>query len=1802
MSYRTILTAVLAFVLCSNLVAQANTQHFESSFTGGANAANIDGSPWADGSNPAASAGLQRATLDLSYHLLGGTAAEQGTGHWINLGTSLPSNLGVLSLNGTFASSPLPSQAFGTFMDLRGSFAKDLYNDLYFGLGLGTQFGAPSPGAFDWGLGIDLGFIHLPGTLAFMKDFSWGVAFRGLGKPYTTSMGSVPSYFTPAIAANFALIGSKAVKTDNVVLSLASDLSFPTFQNIVWKNTLALELFKQFGFQLGVDLDTKALAQGYARPLPLHFGISARLGGSTDTLDADGKELPFYRTSEYRPSITIAPLAKGVLDVGFGLAMPLGVSDTKKPQATFSVPEQSNISPDFNGIQDNLEFPLKITDERYIENFTFTVRNKEDLVVRTIRNKELRPETDSFDSLWERFVRVKSGVPIPEKMVWDGTDDLGNRLADGDYTWRIEASDDNGNTYVSKDYAVNIDTKAPELGLSVPTDNPNKAFAPNGDRPSFKFAMNSSPEETWTTEVLDSKGQVIRTLAFKENLPPDSAWDGKTDKGAIASDGVYTIKLTSTDKAGNTSTSVIDNVLLISEPTPVALRPDFNHFSPNKDGVQDSITVTVSSNPLVRVESYVVELLDSKGTVVRSKAGTEILPKQISLARGQVDTNPDTLVFNLENADKSGILPEDSYTLSVSALYINGNRPRAETPGLILDLSPPLATVTLDDSIFSPNADGRKDTLSLTQKTSLEREWTGEITKPDGSKVRTWTWNGQADEKLLWDGLGDDGTELPDGIYRYQALALDQAGNRGASELRSFELDKRKTSVEATILHGAFSPNGDKTKDSQTIRLRWSPAGTIESWKISVVPSANAEQAAPIHVAQGKGAPPADWEWAALQAPGKSYPDGTYRAVVEMNWTKGDLARIFTQDFDIDTQAPMVEVKASADGLAFSPNGDNQKDNITIIQEKSSSELGWTGTLRKKDGSVVQTLSWTGEAQTFVWNGLDQNGKRVPDGEYRYELSSTDPAGNSTRKELQNIVVNTEDIRLGLETSLLAFSPNNDKVKDSIGFTALFSNNANADIKPTSLSSWKLELRSLLANKSEGPILQTLNGTGAPPQKIDWNGKIAGDRTAPEGEYRAVLTVLNNAGTSASVNSAPFTLDITAPKASAYPSFTTFSPDGDGRNDKITMIQESKDLALWEAGIFVRGNNTPVRTWTWNGKLPPTVEWDGLDPASKRALADGTYTYNLRGTDEAGNSADTAPKDLVLDNRNPSIGIKAGSLAFSPNGDTILDRLVFQPTVSLREGIESWTLDIASDAATGSRTVRSLGQKGNPPASIEWDGKTDAGTNAPDASYRATFSITYLKGNKPATLSEAFALDTKAPQITLKPLTLLFSPEGDGFRDLAIIDQTSSLEDLWTGEIVDRSGATVRTYTWKGSTSALNWDGKNQSGKDLPDGSYTYRIKATDLAGNSTSQNLPGLVVDRRDTAIRLATLSSGFAPGSASFGTMSFQPFVDVRDGLESWQLSILNESGKVVSTQAAKGDIPQRLVWDGRSPEGLALDGRYEARLDAVYTKGNRPSSGSGPFVLDTKGPSGSISVNPNPFSPDEDGVEDEVTLGLAIKDLSDIRDWKLEIWDPENNLFTDFAGKGAPAPRIVWNGKSRNGQIVEAAMDYEARLTISDTLGNSSVITNIVPVDVLVFRATDPDTGKEILRIRLPGITFKSSDADLNNKDLKPEERAKNIKTLDRLANILKKYNSYRIAVEGHANITEFANPARAKAEQDNELLPLSKKRAEAVRQALIERGIAGNRLDTLGVGGARPLVDFADAANRWKNRRVEFILRK
>jgi outer membrane protein OmpA-like peptidoglycan-associated protein len=88
-----------------------------------------------------------------------------------------------------------------------------------------------------------------------------------------------------------------------------------------------------------------------------------------------------------------------------------------------------------------------------------------------------------------------------------------------------------------------------------------------------------------------------------------------------------------------------------------------------------------------------------------------------------------------------------------------------------------------------------------------------------------------------------------------------------------------------------------------------------------------------------------------------------------------------------------------------------------------------------------------------------------------------------------------------------------------------------------------------------------------------------------------------------------------------------------------------------------------------------------------------------------------------------------------------------------------------------------------------------------------------------------------------------------------------------------------------------------------------------------------------------------------------------------------------------------------------------------------------------------------------------------------------------------------------------------------------------------------------------------------------------------------TIDKLASFLREYPAKTVLVEGHTD-----NVGSNAYNQD-----LSERRAISVKNALIQAGVDGSRIDTTGLGESQPITDNTTSAGRLKNRRVEIVIR-
>ncbi|MBN1699051.1 MAG: OmpA family protein [Spirochaetales bacterium] len=1327
---------ILAFVMPASASAQTIEELYSPYFLSvGINTASIE-SPVGDIINPAASGAKQRTTLDLSY--IGLPQFDSGLmGHAGNLGITIPTKFGVFSTSGHFVTSPIGDPNLGTLGGLYASFSKDLFPDFLVGAGIGTQFGVQSDN-WGFGVGLDLGILHLPGDLLFLKDFRWGIALRGLGLGYTPTddVRLFPRAFTPSIGAYFKLI-----KTDNFSFALSPDISVPgaipvfpgelnVRASLGGEMTLfdVLSLYGNLCYDFLEVEDTASDRPFYSFGAAVKFKLPVK-----EDIDFLGISDQGWGRSEIKANLVFVPISHGTYGIGGGFNIPLGVIDETPPEIKIETKKTMYVSPNHDGVQDDIDLPVSITDRRYVKGYRFVVTDEEGNVVREIENKEARPENVSFKNVMDRLFYVKQGIPIPDSIRWDARSNTGTIVEDGTYHYYLESWDDNNNTRKSDEGTVVIDKTTPSSEVATPY----LIFSPNndGNKDAIVIEQSGSVEDLWTGTVTDLNENEIATFSWENTEPQTFEWDGKNKEGVLVPDGVYRYRLTARDRAGNVREEKVDNIIINTEATPINITIGLSEFSPNDDGIKDTLRFNLDIPVTRGIESWKLDVRNREGKTVRTFSGTD----EIS---GHID---------FDGKDEGGkVLSETAYTGVLQLVYVNGNNPSAVSPEFTVDYTAPRATVNANEQVFSPNNDGNKDTIVFANETSEEIQWTGEIRGSSDEVVKKYGFRGRADLSVEWDGRGNDGRLAQDGRYSYFVYSTDKAGNYGTSNKVAFELNTEETPV----------------------------------------------------------------------------------------------------------------------------------------------------------------------------------------------LLSTD---------------------------------------------------------------------------------------------VTW-----------------------------------------------------FSPNADGSVDTITII----------------------------------------------------------------------------------------------------------PQLKVKTDIERFTLTVRDE---GNRTVRTITGTGKEPSEYKWNGRDESGKTLPDGRYTARLEVLYKNGNNPESETQPFHIDTVFPSIDIGTDYTLFSPDGDGRKDIISIRQTSSEEDLWEGEIRNKKNEVVRTYYWKGKTSPVEWYGRDDDGNKLEDGQYSYAIHSTDKAGNRTEKKIIGLLLDTRQTSVFLTVDGNGLSPdGDGNLDTIGFKAYVGLQEGIGEWKLELVHATGGVQKVFSGDKQVPSSFTWDGKKEKTLAPEGFYTAVLSVEYKKGNLPRSESARFRLDVSPPEVSLNALPEPFSPDNDGIDDELTIIIDVNDPGEIVRWEMEIFDPTNVHFISYQGKGKPSKKIIWNGLSDTGELVQSAEDYKAEFKVYDDLGNKALVTHTIPIDILVMKVGDR------YKIRIPSITFKPYTPDY--LDVEPERKERNLKTLNRLAEIFKKYAAYNIIIEGHAVSLEWANPEKAKIEQENDLLPLSKKRAEAIKNGLVELGIEAARISTVGVGGTEPVVPHGDLQNRWKNRRVEFILVK
>jgi hypothetical protein len=143
------------------------------------------------------------------------------------------------------------------------------------------------------------------------------------------------------------------------------------------------------------------------------------------------------------------------------------------------------------------------------------------------------------------------------------------------------------------------------------------------------------------------------------------------------------------------------------------------------------------------------------------------------------------------------------------------------------------------------------------------------------------------------------------------------------------------------------------------------------------------------------------------------------------------------------------------------------------------------------------------------------------------------------------------------------------------------------------------------------------------PMVLSWDGRGDGGEVVPDGAYRPRIKLAINRRTILLPN--PVVVDTTSPTASIVSVRPRlFSPDGDGRSDRVTVTYRVDEPA--RGILYVGGTRVVV---TYRRPLVGSISWNGK--VAGKLLPPGPYRLTVGGLDVAGNlGAPSSPVSVVI--------------------------------------------------------------------------------------------------------------------------------------------------------------------------------------------------------------------------------------------------------------------------------------------------------------------------------------------------------------------------------------------------------------------------------------------------------------------------------------------------------------------------------------------------------------------------------------------
>ncbi|EKY4104205.1 Ig-like domain-containing protein [Enterobacter hormaechei subsp. steigerwaltii] len=764
----------------------------------------------------------------------------------------------------------------------------------------------------------------------------------------------------------------------------------------------------------------------------------------------------------------------------------------------------------------------------------------------------------------------------------------------------------------------------------------------------------------------------------------------------------------------------------------------------------------------------------------------------------------------------------------------------------------------------------------------------------------------------------DVGTLADGASYQVSVSAQDSAGN-SASATHTISVDTTAPVISVNTLSGDDVLNAAEAQQPLTVH----GSSSAEAGQTVTVTLGGKTYTALV-------ANDGTWTLDVPAADLANLSEGALTVTASVNDKAGNNGQT-THTLTVDTVAPAVTISTVADDDIV--NNAEQLAGQTI-SGTTTAEQGQTVTVSFNGHSYQVTVAANGSWSVFV-PGRDFLG--LSDGDYTITATVSDKAGNPGSA--------THDVTLNGDVPTIAI---NTFAQDDI---------VNAAEHGTPL---------VISGTTDAPTGQTvtitLNGktyTATVQNDGTWSYTVgSADVTAlaDGGSYVINAQVSNAIGNSASDNHT-VTVDLTAPSMGisidSLQNDTGLSANDFITNDSQVVVNGSLTAQL--------GNNEKAQIsldggTTWIDLTVTGTTWRCTDG---RTLTDGTYQYQVRVIDNAGNVGATDSQDVVIDLTKPAAATITVDSVSQDTGLSDSDFITSDNQISLKGtlGAALGSGDHAQISLDGGATWTDVSVSG-----LSWtyvDGRTLA-----DGDYNYQLRVIDDAGNISATTSQVVTIDTVAPDAS-KTIAIdsISDDTGLSSSDFITNDTSLTLHGSLGATLADGEYAQISIdggVTWQNVIVTGNsW--YYVDGRTLGNQTYDYYVRVVDAAGNVGASAHQQVTVDTvaPDAAITVTvdniTVDTGFDNNDFLTSSTSYTLNGTLGAELGAGEYVQVSMDGGTTWVYATVSGTR----WSYNDTRTLA-DGDYRYQVRVVDQAGNVGATTTQDVTVDTQAPQYGITID--------------------------------------------------------------------------------------------------------------------------------------------------------------------------------------------------------------------------------------------------